>query len=164
MTVYLVRHAVATAKATWPDDDLLRPLNRRGRLQAQWLASWLAERAQFGLIVSSPTVRCVATVLPLAAVTGRDVLTRSELAVGRAAAAAELLQQLLRSHEDAVVCTHGEVIGPVLAQVLGRREPFVAAKGSVWTLMSDGTTAYVAPPVFARSAAADAVPAPARER
>ena len=52
MIVYLVRHATAGHRASWEgDDDRLRPLDDRGRRQAEGLVELLGRR-DFERIVS----------------------------------------------------------------------------------------------------------------
>ena len=52
MTVLLLRHAWAGERDEWSGDDMLRPLDERGRLQALALRE-LSQRP-IGRIVSSP--------------------------------------------------------------------------------------------------------------
>src|SRR3954462_14792361 len=66
VTIYLVRHAKAGVRDSWPGDDEHRPLSGRGRLQAFGLLELLRDK-QFGSVLSSPYVRCIETVGPLAA-------------------------------------------------------------------------------------------------
>lgn len=64
-------------------------------------------------IVSSPSLRCLETVLPLADKVGLDVVTEKLLLPGGdLAPLAELLASL--ELQDAVVCTHREVLVPLL--------------------------------------------------
>ncbi len=60
---YLIRHAHAGKRGTVDDD--LRPLSERGTTQARAIAESLAGSA-IARIVSSPLVRCVETVVPIA--------------------------------------------------------------------------------------------------
>lgn len=59
--VVLVRHA----KSSWDDpeqEDIVRPLNERGRLAAPVIGAWLAERKiEPDLVATSPAARCVQT-------------------------------------------------------------------------------------------------------
>ena len=72
MIVYLVRHASAGHRVSWSGDDLLRPLDDRGRRQADGLVDQLRGR-EFKRIVSSPYARCVESVVPLAHARGMAV-------------------------------------------------------------------------------------------
>ena len=65
MTVFLVRHADAKSRANWPHPDETRPLTRKGGTQADGLVD-LLRKHPVRRILSSPAVRCVETVAPLA--------------------------------------------------------------------------------------------------
>ena len=54
MTIYLVRHAKAGDRSAWPGDDFLRPLSRRGQIQARG-----ARRAVRGLPHRPPALEPV---------------------------------------------------------------------------------------------------------
>lgn len=105
MSVLLVRHAWAGKRKEWDGDDLLRPLDERGRRQARALVDLLSE-FDVDRIVSSPARRCRQTVEPLAVARGLKVEERVELSEehqeedGR-----ELLEQL--AGEPVVLATHG---------------------------------------------------------
>jgi broad specificity phosphatase PhoE len=104
----LVRHASAGDRAAWTADDRLRPLDERGRRQAEALASALrAETVR--RIVSSPHLRCVQTVEPLATELGLEVERDERLSEGAGRAASELLDEA-----GVVVCTHGDVARALL--------------------------------------------------
>jgi phosphohistidine phosphatase SixA len=123
MTVLLVRHASAGHNTGAPDDHL-RPLDKRGRKQAKKLVDVLAP---YGVqrIITSPYVRCRQTVDPLAAALGLPVEERLELAEG---STADDVLRLVRSlgGEEAVLCTHGDVV----VELLGEE----SKKGSTWVL------------------------------
>ena len=63
--IHLVRHAKAKNRAEWTERDDLRPLTKRGRREAAALAERLGAEDLVRL-VSSPFVRCVQTLGPLA--------------------------------------------------------------------------------------------------
>ena len=65
MPILLVRHAVAASRSKWDGDDRLRPLTKRGQRQALDLVSQLSEQPVHR-VLSSPYLRCVDTVAPLA--------------------------------------------------------------------------------------------------
>ena len=123
MIVYLVRHARAGKRGDWEGDDSLRPLDERGRLQAERLVEQLADR-EFGRILSSRYVRCVQSVEPLAAARGLAVEEDEALAEGAGAAAA--LSALRAVGEPVVACVHGDLC----AELLGEKTP----KGSTTIL------------------------------
>ena len=106
--LYLHRHASAGERARWRGDDELRPLDERGRLHARELVDRL-EEASIERVVSSPYVRCVQSVEPLAAACGLRVELRDELAEGaQRAAAFRLVREL--DGTGAVLCSHGDVL------------------------------------------------------
>jgi 8-oxo-dGTP diphosphatase len=78
MAVLLVRHASAGDRTLWEGDDRLRPLDARGVTQAQDLVA-LLERFEIDAIYTSPFLRCVQTVEPLAAARRLALAAREEL-------------------------------------------------------------------------------------
>jgi phosphohistidine phosphatase SixA len=136
----LVRHAHAGQKHRWPGPDTLRPLSAAGQAEAAGLLVRL-EDFPVGRILSSPTMRCQQTVQPLA----DDRHLRVELlpALGVAADPAAVLALLADAQgQDALVCTHGEVIGEVLLRLvmdgLAVDHPLTWPKGSTWLLEGGG--------------------------
>lgn len=137
--VFLVRHAKAGDRDAWVEDDALRPLTRRGRAQAEGLVRLFAE-LRVDRVVSSPAVRCVQTVRPLAL--ARSVAVEEHDALAEGAPTANALA-LVRGRGGAVVhCSHGDVI-PAVALTLAehgmvmRDEPSWK-KGSTWMLRRQG--------------------------
>ena len=86
MTSVLLRHAAAGDREHWDGDDFHRPLDARGRRQSAELVGLLRP---FGArrVVSSPYVRCVQTVEPLAAALGLPLELDERLAEGAGRAA-----------------------------------------------------------------------------
>jgi broad specificity phosphatase PhoE len=148
---YLVRHADAGDKRQWtgPDDD--RPLSSRGCLEAEGLVIQLASYP-ISEIVSSPAVRCWQTVEPLAR--QRGLTARTDVALAVDANLDRAVALLLESPtDDLVLCTHGELIRPLLGRLLDLGAPLrgklVWPKSSVWLLeTADGavTRATYLPP------------------
>jgi phosphohistidine phosphatase SixA len=101
----LVRHASAGDRARWDGDDGERPLDDRGRRQAAALPA-LLESYRIDAILSSPAVRCVQTVAPLAEARGLRIETRVELGEDRQMDAGAALVRSLGGR-DVVVCGHG---------------------------------------------------------
>jgi phosphohistidine phosphatase SixA len=95
-------------------DDTLRPLDDRGRAQALALRKQVAHH-EIRRIVSSPYIRCIETVEPLAAELGLHVELDDRLAEG---ASARRAFALLAELDDAIACTHGDVIEAVLGKGL----------------------------------------------
>ena len=110
MSVILLRHASAGDRSTWDGDDMLRPLDKRGRKQAAKLRDELRARG-VKRVVSSPYVRCMQTVAPL----GLDVVPDERLAEG---ASERDTRELLATLDEAVACTHGDVVENVLGRSL----------------------------------------------
>jgi 8-oxo-dGTP diphosphatase len=140
--LFVVRHGHAGSRADWDGPDHLRPLSGRGRRQAEFIAD-LIEPERPARIVSSPSVRCTQTVLPLATRCGirleeDDRLAEGSLPVATSALVAELLQPS-GDPGIAVVCSHGDVIPAFLHTLTGAEglDPWLCAKGSVWILDFD---------------------------
>ena len=145
MPVLLVRHAVALPRRSWDDDDAGRPLNDRGRRQAAELVNAL-DGFRVVRVSSSPAVRCVETVAPLAAARRLDVGQDDALFEGNGQLARSLVASLLdgrspaagRNGDAVVLCTHGDVIPEVLWTLqqegasLGDDDR--CQKGSTWVL------------------------------
>jgi phosphohistidine phosphatase SixA len=129
MSVLLLRHAWAGDRDAWDGDD--RPLDERGRQQALALRD-LSKRT-IRRIVSSPYTRCVETVEPLAAELGLAVEVDDRLAEG---APRERALSLLSELDDALACTHGDVIEEVLG--------YGIRKGAAIVADMDGSGATVA--------------------
>lgn len=136
MPIHLVRHAHAGKRSDWDDDDRLRPLDDKGRAQAAWLTDLLGGDP-IRRVVSSPHVRCVQTVTPLADALGLPVETSTRIAEG--ADADDAMAFLLELESDnGVACSHGDVIPQVLRRLKARSMAVDGAlidqKGSVWVL------------------------------
>ena len=132
VTVSLVRHAKAGSRHAWHGRDRLRPLSQAGRAQASGLVD----------AFSSPYLRCVETLEPLALSRGLAIETTKALAEGTP------VQDVLRLIEEtarggsAALCTHGDVLtglirhlremGVSLRGDFDGKEDF--RKGSIWHL------------------------------
>jgi 8-oxo-dGTP diphosphatase len=105
MTLLLIRHASAGDRDEWVGDDLPRPLDARGRSQASRLAELLGDY-ELARVLSSPAVRCVQTVEPLASSRGLDIEVRQELGEEQQGeAGAALVRSLVRG--QIALCVHG---------------------------------------------------------
>jgi len=114
--VLLVRHARAGERSEWEGDDRLRPLDAKGRRQAEGLVDLLASYP-IERVLSSPYVRCVQTVVPPATARGLQVEEAAELAEG--STRADVLRLLGSLDEDCVVlCTHGDVVEELIGEEL----------------------------------------------
>ena len=117
--VHLVRHAKAKNRDTWTDPDDVRPLAKRGRRQAEALAERIAEDAP-ARIVSSPYLRCIQTVEPLASSLDLPIETTDLLAEGADGPRALELLVSLAPAGPLVCCTHGDVLYDAVRAVAGR--------------------------------------------
>jgi len=149
--LYLVRHAKAGDRATWHGDDTHRPLTTKRRRQAELIAERLAWTVT-GELLSSPYLRCVETLEPLATLLATTVRIDPRLTEGTGFAGA--LQVLGEAPDNSVLCSHGDVI-PDTLQALQRRGCHILdepnwGKGSVWLIHrdvhGDFTEASVWPP------------------
>jgi 8-oxo-dGTP diphosphatase len=142
-TVYLVRHATALSRSAWTEPDHLRPLSDAGFRQARALSRHLGG-VSFTRLLTSPFVRCVQTLEPLAEVEGSPLELVDWLAEGSGAGAA-LDHLLLMADGGAVAaCTHGDVVLDTLARLGAARVPLdgpvECGKGSTWALdVHEGT-------------------------
>jgi phosphohistidine phosphatase SixA len=132
----VVRHADAGDKRSWTGLDRQRPLSATGCRQADGLVVRL-EDYPVERILSSPTLRCLDTVRPLA----RDRFLEVEpvAALGVDGGLDPLLAMLWdRELRNAVLCTHGETIGRLVAQLVedgfNMSGPLHWPKGSTWML------------------------------
>jgi 8-oxo-dGTP diphosphatase len=147
----LVRHAHAGDKAAWQGPDALRPLSSSGRAEARGLVVRLRS-CPVERILSSPALRCLQTMEPLAR--ERDLPVERSAALDPDAEAAELLD-LVRGPlpRGTVLCTHGEGLGRLLLTLVagGLRlsAPLQRPKGCTWVLeREDGRIArarYLSP-------------------
>lgn len=151
--VYLVRHAKALDRYTWAEPDELRPLSKSGFRQAAALHEHLGGIG-FERLVSSPLVRCVQTLEPLAEATGTPIQLAGELAEGASGPRALDLLLELASDGPVAACTHGDVLLDALAELRSMlvplEGPWECKKGSTWVLDVDsGSFAggrYLPPP------------------
>jgi phosphohistidine phosphatase SixA len=105
VTLVLLRHAWAGDRERWEGDDRRRPLDERGQAQALALVDLLAPYPADRLL-SSPYLRCVQTLEPLAAARGLRVEPHEQLAEKRQERDGLALVRSLAG-ADAIVCTHG---------------------------------------------------------
>jgi phosphohistidine phosphatase SixA len=132
---YLVRHAHAGNKRAWSGPDSARPLSSAGRQEAHGLLTQLRDYP-ISRILSSPTVRCLQTVEPLAQRRGLRVQSADVLGVD--ADPTDLVGLMLDpATTEAVLCSHGELIGAALTRLVGKRfedDSLSWPKGSTWVL------------------------------
>lgn len=138
--LYLLRHAKAGSRNSWTGDDWHRPLSKPGRRQAQGLVGLLDGR-KVDRIVSSPYVRCVQSLEPLARERALPIEESEALAEG--AQLSEVLDLVVElDGVAAVMCSHGDVIQELVEHLSGdgmviEGEPDWR-KGSLWILEREG--------------------------
>ena len=141
--VSIVRHACAGDKEAWHGDDDDRPLDEGGFEQAAALAAVL-DAVAVQRLIASPTKRCVQTLQPLAAHLQLEIEHSDRL--GPEGSVMDMLHSEWPSLLGSVLCTHGEVMRPLLEHVRRQRVPIVAdrededwllTKGSAWHLALD---------------------------
>jgi len=137
-TIYLVRHAKAGERRVWQGDDELRPLSKHGWKQAEAISKRLAKHATE--LYSSPYVRCVQSLEPLAKRIGAAI--HDEQRLGEGVPFEPVLDLLNEVDDGAVLCSHGDII-PEVIQALARRGMEVQTppdwrKASIWVLKRKG--------------------------
>lgn len=151
MKIFLVRHAKAGGRERWTRPDHLRPLTKSGRRQAKGLVGLLDDE-DVKRVRSSPYVRCIETVEPLAEHRGITVEHHDALAEGAPLGAS---LALLEEATDAEVwSTHGDVAGNLIGHLEAAGVPGADAalckKGSTWVFtINDGRVVgakYLFPP------------------
>ena len=115
--IIALRHGKAVSPGTWDGPDATRPLLHRGIEQAASvapaIAAWAPER-----LISSTAARCLATIEPLAELTG--IAVRSTPAISQdayedgTAKVKKVVRKRLEKRRPAVLCSHG----PVLPQII----------------------------------------------
>lgn len=141
-TFYVVRHAKAGSRGHWTGDDRLRPLSHKGREQAEALVP-LFKRFPVTAIFSSPFLRCVQTVEPLARARGVTVKEEPSLAEGNGLAGAMSLMGN-PGLDAAVLSTHGDIVWELVEDLVKRHivKPGDGGyeKGATWVVdVEDGT-------------------------
>ncbi|HVA09261.1 MAG TPA: phosphoglycerate mutase family protein [Acidimicrobiales bacterium] len=158
MLLLLLRHGHAGSKQQWHGDDRRRPLSPQGFAEAEALVGLLSPYAPTR-IVSSPLLRCIQTVTPLAGSLRLRIGRSKRLVPADGGSADGLMRRVGRGDPGAVVvCTHGEVIHDLqrslrgdFPTLFGESQP--REKGSVWVLERAGghfvSAEYIAPPLQA---------------
>lgn len=140
IAVYVVRHAKAGDRGDWEGDDRQRPLTKSGMRQADALAD-LLEDEPIDNVLSSPFIRCVQTVQPLATKRKLSVEPRNDLEEGSGGESILRLVQGFKGR-NVVLCTHGDLVEELLEQLIQKglvpRSRARTEKGSTWVLEETG--------------------------
>ena len=150
---YLIRHGKAGDRGAWQGPDELRPLTKAGMRQAESVAERLGGEP-IGRVISSPAVRCVETVRPLADRLGVKLEQDLALMEGMGPDGANRLAVTATAGMAVALSTHGDVIWELLSDLEAAGVPLTAGlpakKGSVWVLeVADGAVVrgtYQPPP------------------
>lgn len=116
----VLRHGKAVGRSGFEGPDASRPLSARGVEQAaglvDTLTAWRPKR-----IVSSPAVRCVTTVTPLAVATGieikRDAGISEDAWHAGDAEVRRVIGKRVRAGRSAVLCSHGPVLPDIMREL-----------------------------------------------
>lgn len=136
--LFLVRHAKAGSRHDWIGEDLVRPLSKAGRKQADALAASLRSAGATELF-SSPYLRCVQTLEPLGTALGMPIVIDARLTEGDDFSGA--LELLATARDGAVLCSHGDLI-PATMVALERRGCVIVGepdwrKATVWVIQRE---------------------------
>ena len=135
MSLYVVRHAKAGSRRDFDGDDRLRPLSRAGLEQAHGITLLLGH-LPISKIYSSPYVRCVQTLQPLADRLGREIEIDQRLSEDEPFE--PMLELLTEAPDGAVLSSHGDMIPATISALERRgmeiRTPPDWRKASVWVL------------------------------
>jgi 8-oxo-(d)GTP phosphatase len=140
-SVLIVRHGTAGSKSRFSGDDKIRPLDKKGRAQAEAL---VAQLSSFGAtdVYAADRVRCHQTVEPLAeelgvTINNEPTLTEEAYADNPKRGRRRVLQ-IAGSHRAPVICTQGKVIPDLIAWWCERDgvrpDKSRNRKGSTWVL------------------------------
>lgn len=149
--IYIVRHAHAGNRSDWSGPDHKRPISHKGVRQAKALANYLAKNGA-KQIFTSPFLRCVQTVAPLAHTLGLGYVDLPELAEGSPPEGAAAL--LRTAKKGSVICSHGDVLISLVSHLAAHGAPIdpktEIQKAAVWRLkLDDGRVTkakYIPPP------------------
>lgn len=135
--LYVVRHAKAGSRRDWRGNDDDRPITAKGRRQADRLIEHLGLDG-IRHVASSPSLRCVQTVVPLADALSLPVEQHEVLREDADPAA--VLAFAAAVDGPTVLCTHGNIVED-LVQVAAAVQPLTGSygwkKGSTWVLERD---------------------------
>jgi phosphohistidine phosphatase SixA len=138
MRLFVVRHVKAGERSRWRGADERRPASKNGHRQAIALADRL-EADGVSALISSPALRCVQTVEPLADRLGLKIEIDERLAEG---SPFEHALAVVRDAPDrALLCSHGDVITDLIEAMTRRGMELTTApdwrKATLWVLDGD---------------------------
>ena len=153
--VFVIRHTDAGERRSWGEPDELRPISRAGLRQARRVADLLGD-VRFTRLVSSPYLRCIQSLEPIAERAGLDITIAHELDEDEPPAGTEAWVLAASTDGPAALSTHGANVEGFVRRLVERGvaiggDGTVAwAKGSIWRIdVHDGRirgATYLAPP------------------
>jgi len=144
--VLYIRHGRAHQRRNWDGDDNLRPLDKKGRRQAEMLVPMLLPYKPLTVYSAEPE-RCQATAAPLADELGVEIIVDEMFGdkayVEKPAKCQQRFQELIDAGGTSVVVSQGTAIPDMIAWLSanGRLplDEIAAKKASVWVLsFNDG--------------------------
>lgn len=143
--VLYIRHGRAHQRRNWGGDDALRPLDKKGRRQAEMLVPMLLPYKPVAVYSAEPE-RCQSTASPLADELGLEIvvdrLFGDEAWLENQVACQRRFQELVDAGGTSVVVSQGEAIPGMIAWLSanGRLplDEIEAKKASVWVLSFNG--------------------------
>jgi 8-oxo-dGTP diphosphatase len=150
--IFIVRHAHAGNRSGWSGPDHKRPISNKGIKQTRALTKYLVRKGATQ-IFTSPYLRCVQTVAPLAHALNTHYIDLPELAEG---SPPEGAAALLRTAQDGtVICSHGDVLTALIGHLAAHGAPIdpktEIQKAAIWRLKLDDDgrilkAKYIPPP------------------
>jgi len=118
--IIALRHGKAIPPTSWHGPDATRPLTARGVTQAAGnvptMAAWKPQK-----LITSPAVRCAATVAPLAAAYGlgahREPGISQDAYEDGSATVRDVVGKRVRKLRTTVLCSHGPVLPEILREI-----------------------------------------------
>ena len=135
----MVRHAKSGSRSQWSGDDRLRPLTKKGQKQAEALVD-VFEPFPISAVYSSPYLRCVQTVQPLAKALKLPLKQTPSLGEGKGLSGAMQLMGDTKL-KRAVLCTHGDIMWELVEELVKRKVARAGEggydKGATWVVEVD---------------------------
>lgn len=140
--VLYVRHAHAHDRKKWEGDDNLRPLDKKGRRQAEMLVPMLAAYHPTAIYSARPH-RCQQTAAPLADELGKDIAINKDFGdeawEKNPAAAKKAFRRVVEDGGVPVIISQGQTIPGIIEDLAPRflkkpQEELKFKKASVWVL------------------------------
>ena len=137
-----VRHAHAHDRKKWEGDDNLRPLDKKGRRQAEMLVPMLAAYHPTAIYSARPH-RCQQTAAPLADELGKDIAINKDFGdeawEKNPAAAKKAFRRVVEDGGVPVIISQGQTIPGIIEDLAPQflkkpQEELKFKKASVWVL------------------------------